>query len=119
VKLKLKLNKRYLVIAVVAVLALWAVLVGRGGDGDVQAAPLDAAADRACSDFAAGYPRARTEAGRLSLADKVAASSARTGNDGIADRAAQVGRSADESAAEWRSSADALLEACRAAGWSG
>lgn len=115
---KFKLNKRSLVIAVVAVLALWALLASRSGD-DQQAAPLDSAADRACTDFAAGYPRARTEAARLTLADKVAASSAKTGNDAIADRAAAMGRSADESDAAWRASGDALLDACRTAGWRG
>ncbi len=114
---KVKLNKRVLVIGLIAVLGLFALVAGRSDDTP-EAGTLDAAADQACTEFALGYPRARSSTARLSLADQVTASSQKSDNDAIRDRANAVGRSADETNAEWEASADALTEACRAAGWS-
>ena len=112
-----KLDKRQIAVFAVAGLAIVALLASRGAGGDDGPGTLDPAADRACSDFAAGYQRARGESARLKLADKVTASSGRTDNDAIADRAAEMGNAANETDAIWRSSSDALLKACRDAGW--
>ncbi|NMO53465.1 hypothetical protein HH310_20040 [Actinoplanes sp. TBRC 11911] len=115
-KLNLKLSKRPMMIAAVAVLAMGAVMVSRSSHDD-SAGSLDDAANRACSDFAAGYPQARTKTARLALADRVTASSGRTGNRQISQRAVDVGRTADDGSTAWRDSAEALTTACRAAGW--
>ena len=116
---KFKLNKRTLVISLVVVLALFALTVGRSGDGDTQqAGTLDAAGDQACTEFTRGYPKARSSTARLRLADQVTASSQKSDNSAIRERAAATGRSADETNAEWEASADEFIQACRAAGWS-
>jgi hypothetical protein len=115
VKLKVKLGRRQIIPLVVIVVALGALLVSRSHQ-DPQPGGLDGAANRACSDFAAGYPRARTKVARLSLADKVMTSSNRSENALISKRAAEMGRSAGESDARWTASADALTAACRDAG---
>ena len=119
-KLKLKLNKRQIAIAVVAALAVFVLLFARGGGSDdspQDQGVLDSAANQACTDFADGYPRARTSTARLALADKVTTSSARSDNDAIAKRAAELGHNADEGTSAWRTSAAALSDACRTAGW--
>ena len=115
-KLKVKFGRRQLVWLAVAVLVVVALVVGRSSK-DEQHKGLDAAAGRACSDFAAGVARAKTKPARLSLADKVMASSNRTENTLISKRAAAMGRSADDGNASWKASADALTSACRDAGW--
>jgi predicted transcriptional regulator len=119
VALKLKLNKRQITIGLVVALALIALLVSRAGrDGGTDTpGTLDDWARQACDDFAAGYPKARTDTTRLALADKVVASSARTDNDAIGKRAAEMGHAADEGNAAWKRSATALTTACRNAGW--
>jgi hypothetical protein len=115
---KLSLNKRQVVIAgVVIAVVLVGLAVGRSAR-DGQAGKLDNPATAACSDFADGYPGARTKAARLALADKVSKSSAGTDNTIIADRVAAVGDNANESNADWKSAAKDLTEACRDAGWS-
>jgi len=116
VKLNLKLNKRQLIIAALAALAVFGLMSNRSTPG-AQPGTLDDAANRACSDFAHGYPGARTGTARLALADRVTASSARSGNGLIARRAAELGRSANDGDADWRVSADAFTGACRDAGW--
>jgi hypothetical protein len=115
VKLKVKLGRRQIIPLVVIAVAICALLVSRSAR-DEQPAGLDADASRACSDFAAGYPHARTKVARLSLADKVMASSGKTRNALISKRAAEMGRSAGDSDARWKASADALTVACRDAG---
>ncbi|MET0422286.1 MAG: hypothetical protein ABW046_00330 [Actinoplanes sp.] len=117
--LKLKLNKRQITIAAVVALALVALLISRAGNDDDSNTPgtLDDWARQACADFAAGYPKARTDTTRLALADKVTASSARTDNDTIYQRASEMGSAADEGNAAWKQSATALTDACRNAGW--
>jgi len=116
---KVSLSKRGLVIACVAVVVILAALtVGRSGEDDPGGGPLDAPANRACTDFADGYSQAGTPAERLALADEVSTSSAGTDNQVIADRVLAVGRSANDSDADWESAADALTQACRDAGWS-
>jgi hypothetical protein len=115
---KLKLGKKQIAILVVAGLALFALLVNRsdgGGDGGAQ--PLDNAAVQACDDFAAGAERARSDSARLTLADKVTASAAKSETDAVRSRALELGRNADEGNAAWRTSGNALTQACRDAGW--
>jgi hypothetical protein len=115
---KLSLNKRQVIIAgVVLVVVLVGLAVGRSASDEQGGGPLDAPAIQACDDFADGYPEARTAAARLALADKVSKSAAGSDNEVIADRVLAVGRSANDSDAEWRSDADALTQACRDAGW--
>jgi hypothetical protein len=116
---KFKLDKRTLVISLVVVLGLFALTVGRASDGDTPAAgTLDAAGDQACTEFARGYPQARSSTARLALADQVTASSQESDNRAIRERAAAAGASADETDAEWEAAADEFTQACRAAGWS-
>jgi hypothetical protein len=116
---KLSLNKRRAVIAgLVLAVILVGLAVGRSAREDQGTGPLDAPATQACGDFADGYPDARTEAARLALADKVSQSAAGSDNEVIADRVLEVGRSANDGDAEWKSAADALTRACRDAGWS-
>ena len=114
-KLKLKPNKRLLTIAGVAALVVIALMVGHRG-GRPERGPLDSAASRSCDQFAAGYPRASTKAARLALADKVM-TSGRTDNELISQRQSEMGRSAADGNPQWKTSADALLSACRDAGW--
>jgi hypothetical protein len=119
VKLKLKLSRRQLIALGVAVLVVVALLFSRanGDDAGQGPDPLDTAASQACSDFDAGYADARTKTARLALADKVMQSTGESENDQIADRAAELGRSAGDGGAEWKTSAGALTTACRDAGW--
>jgi hypothetical protein len=118
VKLKVKLSRRQITVLVVAVLAVAALLMSRSRAADeAGGGGLDQAANRACADFAAGYPRARSTTSRLQLADKVMVSSQRTDNTPIARRAADLGGSADDGTAAWTSAAGALTAACRDAGW--
>jgi hypothetical protein len=115
VKLKLP-NKRLLTILGVVALVVIALMVGNAKKSEPRQGPLDSAAIRSCDDFAAGYPRARTKPARLALADRVM-TSGHTGNDVIAERQAELGRSAADGNPKWKTSADALLSACRDAGW--
>lgn len=117
VKLKLKLSKRQMMIPLIAALAIAGLMMSRGASQDTSPGSLDDAANRACSDFAAGYPQARNKTARLALADRVTASSGRTDNRQISQRAVEVGRTADDGSTAWRTSADALTTACRDAGW--
>jgi hypothetical protein len=112
----IKLSKRQMMIPIVAALAVGGLMVSRSAHDDSPGS-LDDAANRACSDFAAGYPRARTKTARLALADRVTASSGRTGNKQISQRAVEVGRTADDGSTAWQDSAQALTTACRDAGW--
>jgi hypothetical protein len=115
---KLKLNRRQLVIgAVILLVVVAALFASRANKADTTAGVLDDPASRACSDFAAGYPDARTKTARLKLADKVMESTMQTENDLIRDRAAAMGRMANDSNTEWKSSANALTDACKNAGW--
>lgn len=118
VKLKLKPSRKLLTVVVIVGLVLVALLVARSGRRN-PAAGLDAPAERACSDFAAGYPHAKSKSARLALADKVTRSSSQSRNATIAKRAADVGRNAGGTEAHWTASADALTAACQSAGWKG
>ena len=93
-----------------------AVFVSRSGRHQ-KASGMDAAGSRACTEFSDGYPQAKTKANRLALADLVTRSSSHTAVTTIADRAAAMGRSAAGTDGQWKKSGDALLAACRAAGW--
>ncbi|MEV4347869.1 hypothetical protein AB0J83_25720 [Actinoplanes sp. NPDC049596] len=115
--LKLKVNKRLIAVLAVAGLVIIALVVSRGRDGGDGPGELDSPAAQACSDFNAGYAKARSESTRLALADKVSASTMKTGNDAISDAALRVGDAANESSTEWKSAGDALLKACHNAGW--
>ena len=116
VKLKVKMGRRQITILVVVALAIFALVVSRSKE-DEKAGVLDDAANRACSTFAAGYPRAKTKTARLGLADRVMVDSGRTDNAAISKRAAELGRNADADNATWKASAAALTGACREAGW--
>ncbi|WP_306214793.1 hypothetical protein [Actinoplanes sp. RD1] len=118
-KLKLKLSRQQLIVLGIAVLVVVALLFSRanGDDAAQGPGPLDAAAGQACTDFDAGYPDARTKTARLALADKVMQSTGKSENDQIAERAAELGRSAGDGGTEWKTSAGALTTACRDAGW--
>jgi hypothetical protein len=112
-----KIKPKLIVVLVLVAVGVGAVLVTRAGHDDPPATGLDTAARRACQDFADGYPRAHSKAARLTLADRVMRSSGDTGNDVISKRAAEMGRSAADGGAKWKSSADALTGACHDAGW--
>lgn len=117
--MKLSLNKRQVLIAgVVIAVVLVGLAVGRSARDEPGGGVLDAPATQACTDFADGYPEARTATARLALADKVSKSVAGSDNEAIEDRVLAVGRSADEGTAAWRADAAALTKACRDAGWS-
>jgi hypothetical protein len=116
VKLKVKLGRRQIIALVVIGVAIIALVINRSA-GDRQRGGLDADAQRACGDFAAGYSHATTKVARLKLADTVMASSSRTKNTTISKRAAEMGRSADDTTTRWKASATALVDACRDAGW--
>ncbi|SNY56972.1 hypothetical protein [Paractinoplanes atraurantiacus] len=116
--LKVKVNKRVLTVAAIAALVIIALVVSRGRDGGDGPGTLDSPAAQACSDFNAGYAKAKSESSRLALADKVSASTMKTDNDAISNAAMKVGDAANESNAEWKSAGDAMLKACRDAGWS-
>jgi len=115
VKLKLKLSKRQMMVPAILALAAGGLTMSRSV-ADQPHGGVDGPARTACRDFAAGYPQARTKTARLALADRVTASSGRTGNTAIAQRAAEMGRSADDDGGAWRSAAQALTTACRDAG---
>ena len=117
--MKLKLGKKQIAILVVVGLAVLALLVSRsGGSGaDEQAGTLDNAAAQACDDFAAGAAGARSDSARLTLADKVTASAAKSDNDAVRSRALELGRNADEGNTAWRTASTAFTQACRDAGW--
>lgn len=117
-KLKWKANKRLLTVLGVAALVVVALMFGNSKkqSEQPQSGRLDSAAVRSCDDFAAGYPKARTKPDRLALADKVM-TSGRTGNEVISKRQAEMGRSAGDGNPQWKASADALIGACRDAGW--
>ncbi|WP_433292894.1 hypothetical protein ACQP2F_29215 [Actinoplanes sp. CA-030573] len=108
-------KRQWTIIAVVA-LVLLACLWGRARQDD-QHAGLDADGKQACDDFAAGYPKAKTKAERLTLADKVTASSGKTDNKEIQQKAADMGTAASAGGSAWTSSAAALKTACQNAGW--
>ncbi|BCJ54178.1 hypothetical protein Asp14428_56530 [Actinoplanes sp. NBRC 14428] len=115
--MKVKLNKRQLVIGVVAILVVLAGLaVGRSAK-EPGPGTLDDPAARACTRFDDGYPGAKTKTSRLRLADEVVQFTADTGNERIADRAAAVGRSANDATADWKAGAAEFTKACRDAGW--
>jgi hypothetical protein len=119
VKLKLKLDKRQIIIPAVAALAVLGLMLSRSAADDEQPQPgsLDAAGAQACSDFAAGYPDAKSKADRLALADRVTASSGKSGVKPISRRAMEMGDSANDTNAAWKASATALKQACEDAGW--
>jgi hypothetical protein len=104
------------IMAVVA-LVIVAFMVSNSRKDSEKAAVLDAPATQACADFAAGYPKAESKTERLALADKVTASSGKTDNQQIQQKAADMGAAAGDGGAKWKSSADALTAACRDAGW--
>lgn len=110
--MKLKLSKRQIIVAAVAVVAVFAVMAGRGNDDD-QPEGIDAPARQACTDFAAGYPKATSKTARLSLADEVTANSSKSENDLIRKRAAEMGAAAGDSDADWKAAGDALTAACQ------
>lgn len=119
--MKLKLKKpskvQWLVLAAVAVVI--AMLVGnmdRPAAEPGEAGRLDDPARQACDVFDDGYRRAESRVARLSLADRTVVASRRTGNDAVSDRAGELGRASDDDK-EWKGAGDALLQACRDAGW--
>jgi len=111
-----KPSKRVVTVVAVVALIVIAVMVSNARE-DEQHAGLDAAGQQACDDFAAGYPKAETKPERLSLADKVTASSGKTGNKAIQQTAATMGNAAGDGGASWKKAADDLTAACRSAGW--
>lgn len=115
--MKLKLNRRQIVIGAVVLLVAVAALFASRSEQAAGPGVADSAATRACTDFAAGYGDAKTKTARLGLADKVMESSVQTDNDLIRDRAAEMGRSANDTDREWKTTGDALLNACEDAGW--
>ena len=115
--MKLKLNRRQIVIGAVVLLGVIAVLFASRSEQAEGPGVADTAATRACTDFAAGYGNAKTQTARLTLADQVMESSVQTDNDSIRDRAAEMGRSANDTDKEWKTTGDALLNACEDAGW--
>ena len=118
VKLKLKMSrKQWAVVGIVALLVIGVLVARNGRKDDSGPGRMDTPAAQACTDFADGYPHAKTKAARLALADKVTHSSSESDNKTIADRAAEMGRSASDSTAQWKRSASALTDACQAAGW--
>ncbi|MEV4636395.1 hypothetical protein AB0J80_03490 [Actinoplanes sp. NPDC049548] len=116
--MKVKLNKRQLVIGVAVVLVVLAGLAISKSAKDAGPGRLDDPAAKACTTFADGYADADTKTARLRLADEVNKFSAGSENERIADRAAAVGRSANEATAKWKADAAELARACREAGWS-
>lgn len=113
----MKLGKRPFVVAGIGVAVVVVALMIGNADRTDTSGTLDDAANRACTEFAGGAGQARSQATRLALADRVSRWSMKTRNDTIAERAAALGRSADEGAAAWRTQAAAFTAACRDAGW--
>ncbi|MCO8271403.1 hypothetical protein M1L60_12435 [Actinoplanes sp. TRM 88003] len=114
-----KVGKKQIIVLVIAVLVVFALVTANRSDdpGEQEAGSLDNGAVVACDDFAAGSARARSDSTRLALADKVTASAAKSDNDAVRTRAMELGRSADEGNAAWRTASNALTDACAAAGW--
>jgi hypothetical protein len=119
VKFKLKLG-RWQVILVIAVVVVVAALLVHRSKSSAPASPgtMDSHAAQACGDFSDGNAKAKTKSARLALADKVTASSAKSDNRTIRDKAMAIGRNADDNA-HWKASGTALLDACHDAGFSG
>lgn len=118
-KLKLKLGRWQLILLIAVVVVVAALLVNRSkSSGPSGPGTMDSPATRACRDFAHGYGKAGTKSARLSLADKVTASSAKSDNGAIREKAMAIGRNADD-AAHWRASGGDFLDACHAAGFTG
>ena len=111
-----KPSRRLVTVIAVVALIIIAVIVGNARE-DQQHSGLDAAGKQACDDFAAGYPKAATKPERLALADKVTASSGKTDNKQIQQKAADMGNAAGAGGAQWKSAADRLTAACKDAGW--
>jgi hypothetical protein len=114
-----KLGRWQLILLVVVVVVVAALLVHRSRS-TAPSGPgrMDAHATRACRDFAHGYAQAKTKSARLSLADKVTASSSKSDNRTIRDKAMAVGRNTDDTS-HWRASGGDFLDSCHAAGFSG
>jgi hypothetical protein len=111
-----KPSKRVVTVVAVVALILIAIMVSNSRDRDQQTG-LDAAGQRACDDFAAGYAKAETKPERLTLADKVTGSSGKTDNKAIQQTAAAMGNAASDGGASWQKAGDDLTAACRSAGW--
>jgi len=111
-----KPSKRLVTIIAVVVVIVLALCVANSRKKD-QHPGLDASGRQACDDFAAGYPKASTKPERLSLADKVTASSGKTDNKEIQQRAADMGNAASAGGAEWKTAAENLTAACKKSGW--
>jgi hypothetical protein len=111
---KLKRWQWVLVAVVVVVVVLYA---SRASRRPASSSGMDSAGSRACTEFSDGYPAAKTKTTRLALADLVTRSSSHSAVKTVADRATEMGRRAAGTDAQWKKSADALLAACRAAGW--
>lgn len=111
---------RWQLILLVAVVVVVAALVVHRSRSSTPSGPgtMDSHATQACTDFAHGYAKARSKSSRLSLADKVTASSARSDNRTIRDKAMAIGRDADDTA-HWRAAGSDFLDACHAAGFTG
>ncbi|WP_127503701.1 hypothetical protein [Actinoplanes solisilvae] len=116
-KLKLKLGRKQIAVLVVLGLIVVALLVNRAGGDENPSQALDTAATQACNDFAAGFSRAHSDSARLTLADKVTTSAAKSDNETVRSRALELGRNADEGNAAWRTSGSALTQACEDSGW--
>lgn len=106
----------WLVIAAVVVLVVLVMGNRDTSEEPASAGPLDAAAKQTCDEFSEAYPKARSKVARLSLADRAMVASRRSENDAIARQAGELGHATDDGA-QWKSTADALLDACRTAGW--
>jgi hypothetical protein len=111
-----KPSKRLVTVIAVVVLIIVALCVAHSRGKDAHTG-LDAAGKQACDDFAAGYPKASTKPERLSLADQVTKSSGKTDNKEIQQRAAEMGQAAGEGGSPWKTAAQNLSSACKAAGW--
>jgi hypothetical protein len=119
VKFKLKLGRWQLILLIAVVVVVAALLVHRSkSSAPSGAGPMDSHASQACADFSGGRAKAKTKSARLALADKVTASSAKSDNRTIRDKALAIGRDADDDS-HWKASGDALLDACHDAGFSG
>lgn len=116
-KLKKPSRLQWLLIAAVAVAIVLVMGQRSKSDQPQDAGKLDDPAKRTCGDFAKDYPGAKTKLARLFLADRALATSVRTDNDAISRRVSELGRNADDGGAKWKTSAEALISACRSAGW--
>ena len=118
-KFKLKLGRWQLILLVAVVVVVAALLVHRSkSSGPSGPGKLDSHATQACTDFSHGYGKAKSKSARLSLSDKVTASSSKSDNRTIRDKAMAIGRSTDSSG-QWKTSSTALLDACHDAGFAG